>query len=322
MIANALLGLGLDPAAHSTCPGRYPENSTECVFMERAVNELALAKYGSDWTGDEPATRLPELLPDAFDPMRYNLLSGIDAANNSDEPAQWFDPPVRAVLERADDLLFQHRRDLVRPPRFMGLLSVSGLRPIRFTIRDWRIAQERDECMHALIRWFDLQKDIVSFCEGGLLVSRLRPVDGGEFSDPLPTSFWRCEKYAARFAFFMMHPAHPFKTDSNRQEWQWIFFTRASLRLALAKIRGANPSPASDSVQSYESEFLQHMRKVSLALAMNAQNPPKKVQVEEAIVRLWEGEKPLSKPDVAHMASFIRPLASRGGRNSSTAFDR
>lgn len=201
------------------------------------------------------------------------------------------------------------------------------MRPLRFTIHEWKIAQglakrERDECLDALGRWFDLQEEIVSFCESGLLVSRLRPIEGGEFSDTLPTSFWRGEKYAARFVMFMMHPVHPFRTDTNPQEWQWIFFTRASLRLAISKIRSANPNPVSDDAQSYESELLQHMRKVSLALAMNAESPPKKVEVAEAIVRLWEGEKPLSKPDVEHMASFIRPLASRGGRNTPVAARR
>jgi hypothetical protein len=115
----------------------------------------------------------------------------------------------------------------------------------------------------------------------------------------------------------MMHPVHPFKADTNRQEWQWIFFTRASLRLALSKIQGAKPSPQMHDTPIYESELLQHMRKVSAALAINPEDPPKKVEVAEAIVRLWDGEKPLSKPDVEHMASFIRPLASRGGRNTS-----
>jgi hypothetical protein len=106
---------------------------------------------------------------------------------------------------------------------------------LRFSIREWKIAQgiakiELQACLDALHRWFDLQKEIVSFCESGLLVSRLRPVEGGDFSDPLPSSFWRCEKYAARFVIFMMHPVHPFKTDTNRQEWQWIFFTAAGAR--------------------------------------------------------------------------------------------
>ena len=63
-------------------------------------------------------TQLPELLPDALDPMHYNALCNPEVANNSDEPVQWFDPPSRAVLERADALLFRHRPDLERPSRF------------------------------------------------------------------------------------------------------------------------------------------------------------------------------------------------------------
>lgn len=327
MKLNVLLDPSLVPVVGTPWSIQHPDDSTECVFMARAVHELGRAKYGPLWTGNEPHTQLPDLLPDALDPMHYNALWNPEAANNSDEPVQWFDPPSRAVLERAYDLLSVHRPDLEKPSRFAGMFGGLSLRPLRFTIREWKIAQglakkERDECLAALGRWFDLQKDIVSFCESGLLVSLLRPLVGGDFSDPLPKSFWRCEKYAARFVIFMMHPVHPFKTDTNRQEGQWIFFTKVSLRLALSKIHGVKPSAPLDEAQTYESELLQHMRKVSRALAISAENPPKKVEVAEAIVRLWEGDKPLSKPDVEHMASFIRPLASRGGRNTSIASQR
>lgn len=288
--------------------------------MKRAIEVLAHAKYGSAWTGEEPITQLPELLPQALHPMYCNGLLGPAAAAESEEPVQWFDPPTRAILERADDLLFFHHPDLNRPSRFGGILDGLGPRPLRFTVREWKIAEdlakkERDNCLDALARWFDLQKDIVALCESGLLVSRLRPVEGGEFSAPVSTSSWRCERYAVRFIMFMMHLTQPFNVDTNRHEWQWIFVTRASLKLAVAKIHSRSTSQIDDG-SVYESELLQHMRKVSKALGMTPESPPKKEVVEEAIVRLWDGNVPLSSSNVKSMASFIRPLASRGGRNT------
>lgn len=320
MLRNALLDPALDWVNRPSLPIQYPSDSTECIFMKRAIEVLAHAKYGPAWTGEEPITQLPELLPQALHPMYFNGLLGPAAAAESEEPVQWFDPPSRAVLERADDLLSLHRPDLNRPSRFGGILGGLGPRPLRFTVREWKIAEdlakkERDDCLDALGRWFDLQKDIVAFSESGLLVSRLRPVEGGEFSAPVATSSWRCERYAVRFIMFMMHPTQPFNVDTNRHEWQWIFFTRASLKLALAKIQ-SRPTSQIDDGPVYESELLQHMRVVSKALGMTAESPPKKEVVEEAIDRLWDENVPLSRSNVKSMASFIRPLASRGGRNA------
>lgn len=319
MVLNALLAPSIAPAAGKSWPMQFPGSSTECEFMERAVQELARAKYGSVWRGDEPHTKLPELLPDALHPRLYNALCDPEVADNSSEPVQWFDPPRRDVLERADDLLFRNRSDLARPSSFGGMFGGLGPRPLRFTIREWKIAQvlakkERDECLEALGRWFDLQENIVSLCESGVLESVLRPQIGGDFSPVLPKAHWRTEKYSVRFVTFMMHPLAPFSTASP-QDMQWIFFTRASLRRAVAMLRNQNNVPPPASNEAYASEFMQHMVHVVLSLGITAENQPKKAVVEEAVRDLWKGAVPLSNSDVTSMASMIRLQESRAGRN-------
>ena len=126
MKTNALLAATLVPASNpatTSWPIWQPHDSSECVFMGRAVHQLARAKFGSEWTGDEHATRLHEPLPDCLDPEHYNALLHPESRTESAESAQWIDPPSRAVLERAYDLLITHRPDLQKPPRMFGLLA-------------------------------------------------------------------------------------------------------------------------------------------------------------------------------------------------------
>ena len=320
-MTNALLGSSLFPAGPNSWPIQHPGDSTECVFMERAIDELARAKYGSNWTGKEPLTRLPESLPDAFDPMHHNALWNPKATNESDEPVQWFDPPPRAVLERAYDLLSLHRPDLEKPSRFAGFFGGLTSRPLRFSIKEWKIAQglakkERDNCLEALGSWFDLQEETVSLCERGVLESVLRSVEGGNYSSVLPKSHWLTEKYSVRFVTFLMHPVSPFSSNLPH-EMQWIFFTRVSLRRAIALLRNQNGVSPSASGELYASEFMQHMTRVVSKLGITAAKQPKKAVVETTVRDLWTGSTPLSQTDVRSMASLIRSQESRAGRNRS-----
>lgn len=317
-MSNVLLGSLPLESQNTSWPARHPDDSSEAVFMGRAIRELARAKFGDTWTGEEPNTQLPELLPDVLAPSLFNALAGPDAANNSDEPAQWFDPPSRSVLERADRLLAVHRPDLGRPGRLIGMFGGLG-RAIHFTIREWKLAQEfarreREECLEALIRWLNLQKEVVALCESGVLESMLRPVEGGEFSPVLPRHHWRTELYAARFLIFAMNPQKPFVGSRNPQELEWIFFTSASLRRAVAKLHAANGKPESEDASIYKSEAQRHIEKVSASLKISESNRMNKESVKQTVIDLWTGPGELSDTEAGYMATFIRPREHKLGK--------
>jgi hypothetical protein len=79
MQLNALLGPSMVTPLGAPWPPYHPEDSTECEFMARAVHKLGRAKYGTDWTGNESHTQLPELFPDALNPRYYYALLNPDA---------------------------------------------------------------------------------------------------------------------------------------------------------------------------------------------------------------------------------------------------
>lgn len=289
--------------------------------MGRAVHQLARAKFGSEWTGDEHATRLPEPLPDCLDPEHYNALLHPESRTESAESAQWIDPPSRAVLERAYDLLITHRPDLQKPPRMFGLLGFPP-RALRFTVREWKIAQniastERSICRAAQLRWLNLQALFVSLCESGIIETKLRPVDGGEFTEVLPRAYWRTENYGARFFTYMMDPERPFRTNNQPQGMLWIFSTETSMRRAIATVSGGREAGADGA--AYASEYMRHMAVVVSVLGITAEHQPKKTLVETAVRDLWAGPVPLSNSDIKNMAGFIRSQASRAGKNKPPA---
>jgi hypothetical protein len=210
-----------------------PFDSTECVFMRRALHELGKAKYGAKWIGDEPTMQLPKLLPPC---VEYSA-----RWNDATEPALWHEQPPRKVLEYAHDLILKHRPDLAmkRVPR--GLAAGLVPLPIPFTIQQWKAAQAIVQAAHdvareAVFRYLDLLGHIVSLCESGTLETKLRPLTGGAFSPLLPTSHWNTENYVERFVSYRMHPDQPFWSNAPHDEMHWIFVTRKSLKASISKL--------------------------------------------------------------------------------------
>jgi hypothetical protein len=295
-----------------------PDDCDECVFLLRAFDRIGAAKYGDQWTGKERSTSIPELLPDAIDPR---LLKGVlpEVEDIHKLPAQWLEPPSRNVLDRADRLLFKRQPDRRTRWRLGGLALLSV--PITFTYAEWQEAQaealeERSEAISAFLRWEDVAKTIKDACLRGILRTRLRKFEGGDYGDVLPAGAWRSEDLyiQMRFRLWWMHPQEYFRADAPDYEYRWIFATRDSLeRLEreLMRKRGCLLEPSGT---PYESEYMQCMRQTVLALNITTDHMPKKEIVVSAIPNHWYGKDPLSPRDIDSMASFIRSEASRGGR--------
>jgi hypothetical protein len=290
------------------------------VFLERAFQQFALAKFPGTWTGDEQNAQFPSLLPDAIDPcLSGGLLAGF-SADEATTQARWFDPPEQAALERAHDLLVKHRPDLGRMPRPVRLNALM-YRPLAFTVLEWRAAQEiaqreYNSCIDAIARWRLAQKEFVSLCEQGILKTVLRPLCGGEFSDVVSTGGWRLEEYLLRFITFQMDPNLPFHADVNLPNNQWIFVTRESLLVALAKVRRSHGVEEPVLNGHYETEFMCLMRKTIASLGISQSNQPKKSVVESIIRQHWDLPFPRSNIAITQMASFIRLAQGRDGLNN------
>jgi len=294
-----------------------PEDCDECMFLLRATDKFGVAMFGDQWTCEERSIVLPPELPDALDPRLSGGLLGFSEDWGA-KPAQWFDPPTRDMLVRANELLLVHHPELMRRAQLNGLARF--YMPIRFTFDEWRLAQaaaqrERAEAVAGLRRWHLVQLAIKASCMRGELETRLRPCEGGEYSGALPRHFWRTEDFATRFVTWRMHPTRPFDRHAPLEEQQWIFMTVRSVECAERRLRQARTGVEEGTpARAYESEFMRCMRHTIDALGITADNMPKKALVELEIPKHWRGATDLSLNDIKGMASFIRSEAGRGGR--------
>jgi hypothetical protein len=308
------MGMNLFAPIKPNVPLQDPMDSTECVFMGRALHELGKAKYGAAWIGDEPTVQLPKLLPSCVEqPFAANW-------DEATQPALWFDQPPRQVLEYAHDLVLKFRPDLQMKRVRRGIAAGLVPLPIPFTVREWKAAQAivqaaYDESREAFLRYLDLLSHIVSLCEAGILETKLRPLTGGAFSPSLPTSHWNTEHYVGRFVSSRMHPDQPFCSSAPYNEMHWIFVTRKSLKASIIKLKPVEQVASSVfDAEEYVSDYRQHMAKVSRHMNMqpDPKSQPKRADVEKVIRDLWKGTEPLGKVAVKYMATFIRSPECKG----------
>ncbi len=318
-LADELLKSPVISRSVDIAPARYPDDTAEFVFMKRALDELAKAKFGEKWGGEEPFAQLPEPLPDAFKPTPVNALMPRTSSNDDCIAAEWIDTPARSILERADLVLAIHRPDLQRPWRYNALFNMSAeRRPISFTLLEWKIAQaiivdERETSLEKLRRWWDLQKAFVQCCVSGDLNTALRDVRGGAYLT-VPAENWITEAYSSRFTTFTMHPEFPFEMRATGM--QWIFVEKRLLDKLVAKLtRIAESSCDRHPAKIYKSEAQRHMEFVSGKLGISGDRPLNKEEVKQHIIDLWPGPDRLSEAEAGYMATFIRPRSAKAGKN-------
>jgi hypothetical protein len=295
----------------------FPRESSECVFMGRAIHVLGNAKFGDAWTGTEMVMEVLDALPDTVQQITGNT------ADDSVE-ASWINSPAQLVLQQAHDLLLAFRPDLGRRPWQRGPAGLSHWPPLlRFTVREWKAAQEiiqaaRDVQREAVRRYEELVDTFVLLCESGFLETKLRPYSGGRFYN-VPPSDWNGENIRDRFRSFKMHPMAPFWSAAPDHEKWWIFITRASFWRVIDIERKHAPKAEdesrADEPTGHRSIYVNHMLRVGNHMQVTPEHQPKKAHLEAKIMELWTDAVPLSGVDVKRMASFIRDPASRAGRN-------
>lgn len=298
----------LEDLFRPTEPDHTPDDSAECVFLGRAYHQLARA-IDPEWTGRELTATLPELLPDAIQPYRTLLDGG--AADENNIQAEWYEPPRRATLEYAYYLLHTARPDLrpkPRAPRFFGSYSDP---PPRFTLFEWKEAQEinrfhRELVQQSLDRKRRVDKTICELCEAGVLRTRLRQRIGGDYSPTLPVAHWRTESYGERFTKWRMNPQNPFSTYG---ELHFIFVERASLTVALERLRSG--AAGDQQLDGFVSDQISFLLRTASKCRVTADNPCTIEAIKMQIEQDWPWEDPPGKTELNYMASFVRNRSAR-----------
>ncbi|RWQ21572.1 hypothetical protein [Mesorhizobium sp.] len=213
--------------------GSWPGNAPGYVFLAHAVYEVGKAAHGEAWTGDEPASSDPS----GF--FRAPLLNGgvVRLSQSSAKPWQ---------KDKIDKLLRWHRPDLERKPIEHGPY---GPKPLVFSDDEWEAGLDlvdwEDEGLSAMRgRFNSVVALIVDACAQGVLVSALRPIEGGKISEPMPPHMWQTERAPVRFCRGQMNPRKPFELAVSGDGFQYVYFSKESLDALLRELSdAANPAP-------------------------------------------------------------------------------
>jgi hypothetical protein len=302
---NALVALGQSVGHWQT-----PDDSAECRFLGRAYHDIAKQMF-PEWTGKELALNLPDLLPDAIEYHPTLLSNG--AEDDKNVPAEWYEPPRRATLEYAYDLLHAYQPELRPKPRLaMGMFGGFSLAPPKFTLQEWEIAQEINKAHHEIVRQGMLRrrrvdKAICELCEAGILRTRLRRPEGGEFSPVLPPAYWRTENYGERFISWRMSPLNPFSTYG---ELHFVFVEKSSLAVALAR-PGAGSAYTPQAMSGFVSDQMQFLLCIARKCEISAEDPLTIEAIKAQILEDWPWEKGPGKTELNYMASIVRNRDAR-----------
>jgi hypothetical protein len=202
---------------------RWPRDTSEYVFLARAVRSIGAKLHGDKWTGREPATLSVDPVPMCC-PRGYG----------------W-------QFDFARLLLLENKEHSV-PPRVIAHGKWGPEPGQELTADEWRVVQplwraKYQAAQEAFGRFHAVRVEIAEQCSRGALVSVLRPVEGGQFS-PIPDWHWNTERLAPRFAVCQLNPRDPFSLGIAGDGYGWIFLTRASLD---AYLTGGEPAAVAGS---------------------------------------------------------------------------
>lgn len=292
-------------------PLHTPDDSAEWAFLGRAYHQIAEALF-PDWKASNLGIKLPELLPVAME-RRNGFFGGLGSDDQSTE-AEWYEPPSRATLEYALNLLYDHRPDIRQRP-LNGLMSIGyRLAPPRFTMREWAIVREinlthYEEVTEALSKKRAVDQAIARMCEAGTLRTCLRSPEGGEFSDVLPVHYWRTENYGDRFKTWCMVRDKPFSTFGPME---FIFVERSSLAVALQRLQGCQEgADQHDNSAGFVSDQILFMLRTAAKCGVSGNNPLTVEAIKAQLVADWPWEGKPGETELGYMASFIRNRSAR-----------
>ena len=303
---------------------RRPDSTSEYVFLDRVQDAIGEVMFADQWTGDEPRTTLPPVLPDCRDAaIRNGLLANLDPIDESVEVATFFAEPTYDVLEYAENLLRTERPDLNANSLNALLLATSLLGSVRtFTVKEWRIAQylaahQRIIALEACRRWRQIMIKIKDLCEEGILVTVTRGLEGGDWSEVLPRAHWRFEEYVSRFVTGQYTPSQPFKVLLDHPENRWIFVSIKSLEAALLKLSAKRTVAAPGIQPSFVSDQIAFALRVAKECGVTAENHQNKLSIEAHIRASWPWDDEPSHNEVKWIATLARNRSAKGGKNQA-----
>ena len=198
---------------------RWPRDTTDNVFLCRAVLQTMKALYPDKWTNTEHKVTLVSKLP------RH--------------PFGLRDGELRNVYFK-----LKHLKSELNLPILTD--TIHHLAKPQFTDEQWSAAVELYDKLNAETkgpyeRFKAAKSKLFEALADGTVKSCLRPQHGGEFSNFCPVAWWNTERWGNRFFWGQMNPGDPFGNGIGGENYKWIFIDKATLETFLAGLRDDVP---------------------------------------------------------------------------------
>jgi hypothetical protein len=197
----------------------WPRDTSEMIFLRRAVGQLGRALFGGHWLGDEFAAQ-------RLAPVNYSDVRG---ANNfialhlpqfgRREYRGSMAPPPTSSIGRPHVDHDDHR------PTFKEIAAGE-----QAAVREF-IERHNAAALAAKERAARLMNRIADLASEGKLQTAYRGVAGGAFT-PIPKDWWTTENLDPRFAFCTINPDDPFNCKSGNG---LIYVFRADLEAVIGR---------------------------------------------------------------------------------------
>ena len=187
----------------------WPRDPAGYIFLARAVNQIGKAIYGIKWSGCEPGTSLPRLLP-----SKHSAGEGAKIRAHDLIASQF---PERPIL-RMTSPVWQSVPD--------------------FSDDQWKAAQKiaadlQREAIPACRRFSTVRETIIRECEARQLVAAYRGHDGRMLE--VPPQHWNGDNLENRFVICRYNPRDPFSIGIAGEGFLPIFTTGDSLKIILQR---------------------------------------------------------------------------------------
>jgi hypothetical protein len=192
----------------------WPRDSSKFIFLARVVQTVGNRLFPGQWTGLEPQIKLLPKIPEEGD---SDIISNYTVKKLLDPKAFYDDDEPKTVFGWSAG----------------GRLRVSAEERAKARML---VAEDHAEKQPGLRRFAVVKQRIISLAEEGRLVTAVRALAGGEFSE-LPSSYWNAENLERRFALCQMKFGKPFGPAAGGESFYWIFVSKASLERTIKSLK-------------------------------------------------------------------------------------
>jgi hypothetical protein len=272
----------------------WPRDPVGYIYLARAVNQIGKATFGNEWSGADPGTKLPQLLPSKGSATVWEKIRAHDLIESQfpNRPTRKMTGPLwaRSAPDFSDD---------------------------EWTAAQAIVADLQCKAIPSCRRFSKVRETIIRECEAGQLTAAYRAHDGS--MQEVPRQHWNGNNLENRFVICLYNPGDPFSIGFSGDRFLEIFVTSNSLKTILQRLaRGESQDSSATEEQDGDARkfyeipaaapkggIVARAHKLLLAKFPNRQWPVH-ISAEQVAKDLSNSRLPGSKPEIFTREAVLR----------------